>query len=390
MQVGVLLNHYEPHQVPHVVPYAFALSRLRPDWRIRILCSTGAEAALATRIGAAYPGHAARIEPLAVPLHCRLVDPVSRHVAFYRKQAVRRANRRLLAGFDALVVPEVTSLSLREETGPAAPALIFTGHGAGDFYSNPFGMFDPRLARFDLVLLQGGRIAADLRRHGGLDGMRYAVAGYPKFEAMSAPAPRFFDNADPVVLYNPTQNPRGTSWHRFGEAVLDAFAARDDLNLIFAPHALLFKRSLTRGARLPRRVRTGPRLRVDTGSPASFDMTYTRAADLYLGDQSSQVYEFVRDPRPCVFLNAAETGWQGNPDYRSWSFGPVVESAAELMPAIDAALAGFERWRPAQEAALAEDAPDPGAPFPGAPPSERGARAVAEFLETGRISEAWR
>jgi CDP-glycerol glycerophosphotransferase (TagB/SpsB family) len=220
--------------------------------------------------------------------------------------------------------------------------------------------------------------------------MTYAVAGYPKFETVRRERTRLFDNADPVVLYNPTQNPRGTSWHRFGRGVLDAFARRDDLNLIFAPHALLFRRSLGRGARLPRGLRTGPRLIVDTASPASFDMTYTRAADLYLGDQSSQVYEFIREPRPCVFLNASETGWQGNPDYRSWGFGPVVERIADLMPAIDAALGDFDRWRPAQEAALAQDAPRPDAPFADAPASERGARAIAEFLESGRVSEGWR
>jgi len=390
MQVGVLLNHYEPHQVPHVVPFAFALSRMRPDWRVRILCSTAAEAAHSERIGALYPGHGAVIERLAVPLHCRLIDPVARQVAFYRKRAVRRANRRRLARFDALLLPEITSLALREECGPDGPRLIFTGHGAGDLFSNPFGMFDRRLPRFDLVLLQGGRIASDLRRHGRLGAMSYAITGYPKFETVTWDRPRLFENDDPVVLYNPTQNPRGTSWHRFGEAVLQAFAARPDLNLIFAPHALLFRRRLGRGGRLPRGLRPGPRLIVDTGSPASFDMTYVRAADLYLGDQSSQVYEFIREPRPCVFLNTGERGWQGNPDYRSWGFGPVVDDIAALMPAIDAALNDFPRWRPAQEAALAEDAPPPHAPWRTAPASERGARAIAELLETGQISEAWR
>lgn len=390
MQIGLLLNHYEPHQVPHVVPFGFQLSRLKPDWEVRILCSTATEAEAARRIGALYPGHRAVIERLAVPLHARLIDPVARHIAFYRKRAVRKANLKRLSRFDALVVPEVTSLALRDEMGEGGPKLVFTGHGAGDLYSNPFGMFDPRLALFDLVLLQGGRIAADLRRHGRLTSLTYAIAGYPKLETVSPAKARLFDNDLPVVLYNPTQNPRGTSWHAFGEAVLDAFAKRDDLNLVFAPHALLFKRSLTRGARLPRRFRSGPRMIVDTGSPASFDMTYTRAADLYLGDQSSQVYEFILTPRPCVFLNASETGWQGSADYRSWHFGPVVEHGGDVMAAIDAALAGFDRWRPAQEAALAEDAPGEGAAFADAPPSERGARAMIEFLETGAVSDGWR
>ena len=32
-------------------------------------------------------------------------------------------------------------------------------------------------------------------------------------------------------------------------------------------------------------------------------MTYTKQADIYLGDVSSQVYEFMLKPRPCIFFN---------------------------------------------------------------------------------------
>jgi hypothetical protein len=118
-------------------------------------------------------------------------------------------------------------------------------------------------------------------------------------------------------------------------------------------------------------------------------MTYLRAADLYLGDQSSQVYEFINRPRPCVFLNPARAEWHGNPCYRSWTFGPVVEDIADIDRSIDAALNDFPRWRPAQQAALDDDAIGPDAPFADAPASERGARAIAEFLERGTLEGDW-
>src|SRR3546814_2965461 len=45
-------------------------------------------------------------------------------------------------------------------------------------------------------------------------------------------------------------------------------------------------------------------MHIDLGSERSIDMSYTGSADLYLGDVSSQVAEYLYRPRPCVFLNA--------------------------------------------------------------------------------------
>ena len=375
--------------MPHATPYAFALSRLRPDWEVDILCSTRAEMDFAREIAGRFEDHKVTIRPLKVPLLFRLADPILRQFTFARKVAVQKANLRRLSGYDALIMPEITSLALRRSPRMHGVKMIFTGHGAGDLYNNPFGMFDTRVETFDLVLLQGRRIARAMTAEGRLKQTPHAVIGYPKYEAVPQTPLRLFDDDKPVVVYNPTQNPRGSSWHKFGTEVLDRLAARDDLNVIFAPHALLFKRSWTRGARLPGRFRNHPRLKIDLGSRASSDMTYLRAADLYLGDQSSQVYEFINRPRPCVFLNPDNANWQGNPSFRSWTFGPVVERMADFDQALDAALTDFERWRPAQQAALDEDAIGPDAPYADAPASERGARAIAEYLEQGHVSDAW-
>lgn len=389
MRIGVILNHFELHQVPHATPYAFALSRLRPDWTVDILCSTDAERAYAMQIAQRFPGHRVTARRLEVPLFFRALDPLLRQFTFSRKIAVLRRNTDMLSGYDALLMPEMTSLALRRSARMDGVRLIFTGHGAGDLYDNPFGMFDTRVDTFDLVLLQGHRIARAMRAEGRLRDTCHAVIGYPKYEAVSMERTRLFDDDKPVVVYNPTQNPRGTSWHRFGPQVLEHLIARDDLNVIFAPHALLFKRGWTRGARIPKQFREGPDLRIDLGSPASADMTYLNAADLYIGDQSSQIYEFITWPRPCVFLNPMQAKWRGNPAFRSWTFGPVVEDMAEFDAAIDSAFTDFETWRPAQQAALDDDAILPDAPFAEAPASERGARAVIEYLETGSVADPW-
>ena len=390
MRIGVILNHYEPHQVPHVTPFAFALSRLRPDWTVDILCSTMAEMDFAREIATRFKDHQVSITRLKVPLLFRLIDPLLRQFTFARKVAVLRANLRRLSHYDALIMPEMTSLALRRSARMAGVKMIFTGHGAGDLYDNPIGMFDQRVESFDLVLLQGRRIASAMAAEGRLKQTCHAVIGYPKYEAVLQTPLRLFEDDKPVVVYNPTQNPRGTSWHKFGCEILDRLDARDDLNVIFAPHALLFKRSWSRGARLPKRFHNHPRILVDLNGRASSDMTYLRAADLYLGDQSSQIYEFINRPRPCVFLNPDGAKWQGNPSFRSWTFGPVVDDLKDLDQAVDTALREFDHWQPAQQAALDADAIDRQAPFASALASERGARAIVEFLEQGSLPDSWR
>ncbi len=82
-------------------------------------------------------------------------------------------------------------------------------------------------------------------------------------------------------------------------------------------------------------------------------MTYTRMADLYLGDVSSQVYEFLRTPRPCLFLNSHGVAWREDENYSHWRFGPVLDRADAVIAALDAARATHDAFAPAQAAGFA-------------------------------------
>lgn len=257
------------------------------------------------------------------------------------------ANARWLAGFDAIVTPERTTAALRQ-MGVRRPKLIYTQHGAGDRE----GPFEPRLARFDLVFAAGPKQRDRMVGEGWIAPERCAVVGYPKFdlvERLGASALPVFQTPRPVVLYNPHFDSKLGSFPRWGEKILKAFADQQDFNLIFAPHARMF------GDRSPDDIPAlapfigQPGIHIDLGaSPAAVDMTYTRAADIYLGDVSSQVYEFVLAPRPCVFLNAQGASWQGQESYRHWRFGAVVEEVSALMPALSAAEANQDLYHAAQ------------------------------------------
>ncbi len=79
-------------------------------------------------------------------------------------------------------------------------------------------------------------------------------------------------------------------------------------------------------------------------------MTYTQAADIYLGDVSSQVYEFLIRPRPCVFLNPNRVDYRGNPDYAHWQAGAVISRMEDLDEALQNAASDHYLYRETQRA----------------------------------------
>jgi len=185
-------------------------------------------------------------------------------------------------------------------------------------------------------------------------------------------------------MYAPHFDPRVSSWFGWGESVLQYFADHPEYNLIFAPHVLLFRRSwhisLTGG--LPRRTPPipefayrAPNILVDPGSLASIDMTYTRAADIYLGDVSSLVNEFLIEPRPCLFLNRIQADWKEDKNFRFWLAGDVLDTVEELDAAMALAQSEPMRYRSEQEKITLEafDLTD-------TPSSIRAADAITDFL----------
>jgi CDP-glycerol glycerophosphotransferase (TagB/SpsB family) len=90
------------------------------------------------------------------------------------------------------------------------------------------------------------------------------------------------------------------------------------------------------------------RVIVDLGSERSSDMTYTLGADIYVGDVSSQIYEFVYRPRPCLFLNATGSDHSADPDFRFWTFGDVIDDPGDILPAIRRAREHHSIYVPAQ------------------------------------------
>jgi hypothetical protein len=363
----------EHHHVFHSLPLAAELAASQPDFEVHVaVADAGYRSCLQTVIEA-YPGFAPVIHELPMPAALR---SATRLMGGNARLLRLLAALSWLRGFDAIVVPERTTTILRHLLRRDTQ-LIFTPHGAGDRAV----VVDPRDRHFDFVLVAGEKSERRLFSAGVIRRGHYAVNGYVKLDLMHRLARTrspLFGNDRHTVLYAPHFRASLSSWDRFGCAIVEQFRRQDAYNLIVAPHIRLFHAaSVARKAAVLALAEEG-KIIVDLDSDRLVDMTYTAAADVYLGDVSSQVYEFISRPRPCVFLNAHGVAWQQDPNYRFWKLGDVVDTLPALLPAIDASFARHAGYTAEQRAALADSVG--GDPLGAA---RRGADAIAGFLRVG-------
>lgn len=384
-RVGFLFNHDHLHQIPHGVPILAALCKRNPALEIHVFVRGADRAAFLRRLlPAGIPG---RIfwHDLKAPLIASILERLFGRAVPIERLGTLVRYRKCFAAMDALIVPETTSLFLKKWPRCRSLRLIYIQHGAGD---RAVG-FKPAIRHFDHVLVAGPKIKSRMVATGIVRPGGYSEVGYPKFDVIHPGGPpRLFSNDNPVVLYNPHGHPGLSSWFLDGLKVLEHFRTHPDYNLIFAPHVMLFAKRLHLSLdpwhfrwrrEIPARYFSAPNIRIDTGSPACVDMTYTRAADIYLGDVSSQIYEFLHKPRPALFLNSHKVTWEGDANYAHWHLGPVIEEVSSL-PALLANRAWhFEKFATRQAEAFKATF---GTSAQGG--GRRAADAIVQFVLAGR------
>jgi CDP-Glycerol:Poly(glycerophosphate) glycerophosphotransferase len=234
---------------------------------------------------------------------------------------------------DAILTAERSSTLLKRLPG-RMPPMIHIPHGAGDRAKG----FEPRLALFDHIIVAGPKDRRRMIAQGLVAPEHITVSGAIKVAAcrrMQRDNAPLFGNDRPVILYNPHFDDRLGSWQHFANALIDAVVAEDRYNLIVAPHIRMFEMAGEAERNIWRQRAEAGRVIVDLDSERLNDMSYTSAADIYLGDVSSQVYEFLTVAKPCVFIDAHGAVWKDNPDYAMWQFGPVCSGMAQIMDALD-------------------------------------------------------
>lgn len=373
MRVAFLYNA-EAYQLYHGAPVAFALAE-RHGWSVTSYYLDPHTPYHMERIRAAFGAPPQDMRPLRQSGRTRFLKRVFRRFSLFKK-TVLRENLEALNSYDVIVALENSAAALRD-MGLTRPVMVYIPHGFGDRSVS----FLPRIKVFDLTLVAGPKterrmLEADLIRPG-----HYALTGVVKFDTSAQMGLSWtppFDADRPIVLYNPHRERTLTSRFKFMDPLIEGFAQDRSMNLIVAPHVKVFHRRSQEVLDAFRARSTGNVL-TDPGSDYSVDGTYPAVAQVYVGDISSQVYDYLDRPRPCVFLNAHDIDWREDPNFAHWHLGDVVDDPAKVMDAVRAAPARHALYREAQERAIAATLGDtrPGAYL-------RAADAIASFVERQR------
>ena len=335
--------------IPHLYPVLEALVERAPALRIDVWVATSMHEALVAGWLGARPGVRIRRAPGWRDLG---VWEAGRNPPLPAKLPLLARLAPLLWRTRVVVSAEQTSLWI--------PALLPTRsryvnilHGAGSMMNRD----DRRRKAATLTVVAADRERGALAAH-GVDPAAVAVTGYIKagFRQRSRADLRF-TQARPVLLYAPHWQRHRSSWWDWGAAAVARIVASGRYNLIFAPHQRLVEKAPEVRAFAGTLAGRGD-VHVDLDSFAMVDGSYTAAADVYVGDTSSQVVEFLMRPRPCVFLDPRGVDWAGDASYDMWRAGEVVTDPDALLPALDRAVAEHPRYVAAQRRFAAESLGD--------------------------------
>ena len=359
------------HQVLHLAPVAAAMTQEYPDTQISCLYRDHETGDMLRDVRRSMRAWTMKIAASSPPRWSSLLG------RWLNRPAMEKLPLLLKIARDhryarAVVVPERTSSRLRK-MGMANTRLIHFRHGAGDRAPQS----EERLKAFDLIVVPGEKDIDRAITDQNIDRNRLRKCGYIKLDYLSqvgAQGPRrLFADERPVVLYNPHFDPRLSSWLD-ARRVIDDFSKQDRYNLIFAPHIRISERLSAQEVAEWNALSVPGKIIVDLHSRKMVDMSYLLSSDIYLGDVSSQLYEFLYKPRPVAFLNTHGVDWIGNSRYAGWHLGTVANRPEDVLAAINQAVVAQPTKIEEQLAAVANAFGE----WRGA--SSRGAQLVGAFL----------
>mgnify|MGYP006124929987 CR=1 FL=1 len=204
------------------------------------------------------------------------------------------------------------------------PTLFYLYHGTG---TREYG-FENKLKDFDYILTPGNYHKERLKKTLLISDEKINIVGTPKSDWIKLKKIRnnnLFNNESPVFYYVPHWDINLSSYLKWRKIILNYFINNNQYNLIFAPHPLIKHLSKKEGYKIENNLKSANNIIIDHGGKNSIDGTYSALADIYIGDVSSMITEWIlQKPRPCIFINAHEKKWKNEDDYYMWNFGSVV------------------------------------------------------------------
>lgn len=241
-------------------------------------------------------------------------------------------NFKKIKGPDAIVAPLYDYIFIKRFFPDKY--YIYSTHGMP---SSEYAL-SKKITEFDLFFLYGEWDRLEREKRNQLTTSNHRMVGFSKYDLIKSTATKtYFKNDKPIILYNPHWNPELSSYFKFGTSIIDLFAQNKKYNFIFAPHVKLRQKNIHLTKKLMK-FDSCSHILIDLGSQACIDMSYTRCADFYLGDVSSQAIEFLFiKPRPCLFIDLHNIKSKSNLKPITWHFGPVHDEISDLLGKIDSA-----------------------------------------------------
>ena len=319
---------YGTHQLYHSAMTAMELTL--QDKNLDVLCvSCNKEhTEILNEIKEKYPETRTEIVELKQPFRYKYLN--------YKKKkypsvnAMVKKGKRFFKEADIVVTTSHGTIKMFKKYGIVSPKFIYQYHGSGGReYS-----FDLELSKYDMIFVTGEFTKNGLIKKKISHENKVKIVGYPKFDFpidKDKIKKKLFKKDLPIVLYSPHWEPELSSYKKYAKDVLEYFSKQEKYNLIFAPHLLVSHWKNRFGYNIDFQDYSSDNIVVDFGSKFSTNGTYLSISDMYIGDVSSMVYEFIaRKPKPCIFFNAHGIEWQNNPDYKFWNFGTVFNTFSEF------------------------------------------------------------
>lgn len=315
--------------IPHLWPIAEALAEAAPDLPIDLWVSTSVHADMLGRWAASHPAMRLRRAPGFRDMP-GLLPGTNPPLPSKMPMLARLAPR--LVGTRIAVCAEQTSLWIPALLPFHPTRFVKTSHGVGSMSARD----DRRRHAAALTFVPSERERQTYLDRGMLP-RRIVATGYVKSAfRQRTPARSLFASEKPILLYTPHWQPHRSSWWTWGRQIVEMLAGLKGWNVIVAPHQRLIEKDRALPAILGG-VADRPHVHVDWRSFAAVDGSYTRAADLYLGDSSSQIVEYLTRPRPALFLNPHKTDWRTSGEHDFWACGDVVDRIEDLPASLEKA-----------------------------------------------------
>ncbi|HXK50132.1 MAG TPA: CDP-glycerol glycerophosphotransferase family protein [Clostridiales bacterium] len=343
---------YGLHQLYHSALIAFELSKIGPENNVICLSSNKEQTDALKKIAEYYPETKTQIIQLRQPFRYKYLN--FKRKSYPSVNAVMKIAKPYLSKSDCILTTSHGTPKMLAKNKITGPILIYQYHGCGD---RRYG-FDPGFKRFDHMLLPGNYHQKRLIEENIIKKENTHIIGWPKFDyshKINKDNNKLFNNGNPVVLYTPHWEPALTSFRDYSELLLKFFRKNRQFNFIFAPHVLIKHWKTHYGYRTDFSEFDSDNIIIDFGSTRSTDGTYLNNSDVYIGDVSSMVYEFIAfKPRPCFFINAHGVDWKNNPDYRFWEFGYVINSFSDFESVMKESVINNNEYKSLQENRIRE------------------------------------